>query len=77
MGAEVRAHQTRTDLSRLPEAIMLLSQLREMSVTSAEWPLSVARSWPVLLLHTFSRSSSAPWGGGGGGGVRMARRHIW
>ena len=42
--AEDWVHHTLTDLSRLPEAIMVLSQLRETSVTSAAWPLRVARS---------------------------------
>jgi hypothetical protein len=59
--AEDWAHHTLTDLSRLPEAIIVLSQLRETSVTSAECPLRVARSWPVSLDHTFKRSSSAPY----------------
>ena len=50
-----------TVLSRLPEAIMELSGLSDMSVTSAACPLKVARSWPWSELHTFSRSSSAPY----------------
>ena len=59
-GAVLCEHQTLTDLSRLPEAIIVLSQLRDMSVTSAQWPRKVASSWPVRLDHTFTRLSSAP-----------------
>ena len=40
---------------------MVLSGLSEISVTSAACPLNVASSCPWSELHTFNKSSSAPY----------------